>query len=388
MVAYLQLADAVPFVAKDTLIVDKVEQGDFHRKVRGTGVFAPREVTWVTSEVDGIVEKVFVKPGNTIEPGEPLLQLFNRQLLQKVEEASLELNVTKDELTVLRGKLTSERLNQESALAQAKTAYLSNKLQMDSEAELAKINIIPRVVFERTQLKVKQDKFVVKLEETKLAKLQDSFDAQIRAQEAKVALLDNVLTARQKDVNSLLIVADRKGVVQELTALKGQNLLMGSDVARIVNMQDLIVEIQVPEALGRELQIGQQAKVDTRSEWLSGKVIRVDPKVTNGTIQVDIAMTEPLPAGVRPDLSVDAEIAVETLQNVLFVKKPAATAPGSSGFVFKLNKNGHRAARTQVQFGKASSSAIQVLEGLQPGDQIILTDMAQWFDNIELKLTE
>jgi HlyD family secretion protein len=97
-------------------------------------------------------------------------------------------------------------------------------------------------------------------------------------------------------------------------------------------------------------------------------------------------MDGPLPAGSRPDLSVDGTIQLERLDNIIFVGRPAFGQENSTVTIFKVGANGEAVA-TKVRLGRASVNTIEVLEGLTPGDQVILSDMSQYdaFDRVQLK---
>jgi HlyD family secretion protein len=101
---------------------------------------------------------------------------------------------------------------------------------------------------------------------------------------------------------------------------------------------------------------------------------------------VDVIMEGPLPAGARPDLSVDGEIQLERLDNIVYVGRPAFGQENSTVMIFKVQPNGEAIA-TKVKLGRASVNTIEVIEGLSPGDQVILSDMSQFdsFERVQLK---
>jgi HlyD family secretion protein len=104
---------------------------------------------------------------------------------------------------------------------------------------------------------------------------------------------------------------------------------------------------------------------------------------------VDVFFDAPLPPGARPNLQVDGNIELEKLSNVLYMGRPGFNlgSPGQKVEVFKLVEDGKAAVRVPVQFGKASVNQVQVLGGLQPGDQVILSDTSQYDGNERLRIT-
>jgi HlyD family secretion protein len=108
--------------------------------------------------------------------------------------------------------------------------------------------------------------------------------------------------------------------------------------------------------------------------------------VENGTVTVDVGLDGPLPKGARPDLSVDGTIQLERLENVMYVGRPVQGQPESLVGLFKVVENGRAAVRVQVKLGRGSVSAIEVIQGLQVGERVILSDMSQWdaFERVRL----
>ncbi len=176
------------------------------------------------------------------------------------------------------------------------------------------------------------------------------------------------------------------GTLQSVPVERGQQVGPGTNLARVANPSNLKAELRIAETQTKDIRIGQFAEVDTRNGKVKGHVSRMDPSSVGGTVGVDVIMDGPLPPGSRPDLSVDGEIQLEKLENIIYVGRPAFGQENSTVTIFKVSANGEAHA-TKVKLGRASVSTIEVLEGLQPGDQVILSDMSQFdaFDRVQLK---
>jgi HlyD family secretion protein len=166
----------------------------------------------------------------------------------------------------------------------------------------------------------------------------------------------------------------------------GQQLAAGANIARIANPAKLKAEIKIAETQAKDIQHGQSVSIDTRNGLIPGHVVRIDPSVLNGTVTVDVALDGPLPKGARPDLSVDGSITLERLEDVLYVGRPVSAQPESKASLFKLTDGGRTAVRISVKLGRSSVSSIEVVQGLEVGDQVILSDTAQWdaYDRLRL----
>ena len=152
-------------------------------------------------------------------------------------------------------------------------------------------------------------------------------------------------------------------------------------------MPVLQISIQVAETQAKDVQIGQSVSVDTRNGLVQGKVIRIDPSVVNGTVTVDAGLEGALPKGARPDLSVEGIVELDRAADGLFVGRPVQAQAYGTLALYRLSSDGGEAQRVKVRLGRGSVSTIEILDGLRPGDQVILSDTSAWdaSDRIRIK---
>ena len=125
--------------------------------------------------------------------------------------------------------------------------------------------------------------------------------------------------------------------------------------------------MRIAETQTKDIRIGQNAEVDTRNGIVKGRVSRIDPASNGGTVGVDVMLDGALPAGARPDLSVDGTIQLEKLDNVIYVGRPAFGQENSTVTPVQGGAERRGASRTKVKLGRGSVNTIEVMEGLQPG---------------------
>jgi HlyD family secretion protein len=167
---------------------------------------------------------------------------------------------------------------------------------------------------------------------------------------------------------------------------RGAQVNPGSNLARVANPTSLKAELRIAETQTKDIRIGQYAEVDTRNGVVKGKVSRIDPASSNGTVGVDVTLEGALPSGARPDLSVDGTVRLEELNNIIYVGRPAFGQENSSVSLFKVGADGE-AVRTTVKLGRSSVNTIEIVEGLQPGDQVILSDMSTYDEYQRVRLS-
>ena len=216
------------------------------------------------------------------------------------------------------------------------------------------------------------------MEQQRLAIAGEAIEAQMRVQQADVDQARAQARLRRSQVEALHLRAGIDGVLQVVPVEVGQRVTPGTNLARVARPDKLKAEIRIPETQARDVVPGQKAVVDTRNGIVDGRVIRVDPAVQNGTVTVDIALVGELPKGARPDLTVDGTIELERLLDALHVGRPAMGQPQSTVGLFRIVKGTNEALRVRVVLGQASVSTIEIKDGLEVGDEVILSDTSAW----------
>jgi HlyD family secretion protein len=386
-----QLKPAAPPVERGSLLFDTVKRGELLRQVRGNGILVPQEIRWIPTINQGRVERILVLPGAKVQADTVLVELSNPEVTQAAFDADALVKTAEADMANLRVQLDSQKLTQRSTVASARANYSSAKLDLEVNEELAKSGLIPAITLKQSKAKAEELASLLEIEEERLKIEDDAAAAQIKAQETKLAQLRGQLELKRQQVDALKIRAGVDGVLQRLGDLTGQlqegeQLGAGALVARVAEPSRLKAAIKIAETQAKDVQLDQFAEIDTRNGVIPGHVIRVDPAVENGTVTVDVALDAALPKGARPDLSVDGTIQLERLEDVLYVARPVQAQPESLVSLFKVGEGGRAATRVQVKLGRSSVNAIEIQQGLQVGDTIILSDMSQWdsFERVRL----
>ena len=386
-----RLKPAAPPVERGSLLFDTVKRGELLRQVRGNGTLVPQEIRWIPTISPGRVERILVLPGARVKADTVLVELSNPEVAQAAFDAESAVKTAEADLANLRVTLESQKLTQRSAVASAHANYNSAKLEFEANENLAKDNLVPAIILKQSRGKAEELASVLGIEEERLKIGADAAAAQLAGQETKLTQLRAQLQLKRVQVEGLKIRPGVNGVLQRLGDLanplqEGQQLAAGALVARVADPARLKAAIKIAETQAKDVQLDQAAQIDTRNGLIPGHVVRVDPAVENGTVTVDVALDAPLPKGARPDLSVDGTIELERLRDVLYVGRPVQGQPESLVSLFKVLEGGRAANRVQVKLGRSSVSAIEVVQGLQVGDTIILSDMSQWdaFERVRL----
>ncbi|MCL4847245.1 MAG: HlyD family efflux transporter periplasmic adaptor subunit [Acidobacteria bacterium] len=380
-----RLKPAAPSVDRATVWVDTVKRGPMLRQVRGTGTLVPEDIRWIPAVTDGRVERIILRPGAVVTPDTVILELSNPELNQSVFEAELQLRAAEAQLQNRRVELDSQLLTQRAQLATVEAEFRQARLQAEADEILAKDGLTSELTMKISRSRAEELDNRTTIERQRLEMAEKGMRSQIAVQQAEVDRLRTLFELRRSQLDALKVRAGTAGVLQQVPVEVGARVTPGTNLARVADPGRLKAELRIAETQARDIALGQVAAVDTRNGVVAGRVSRIDPAATAGTVLVDVELVGDLPRGARPDLTVDGTIELERLDNVLYVGRPAFGQEQSTVGLFKLDGQGG-ASRTAVRLGRSSVNTIEVLEGLQPGDQVILSDMSAWdaFDRVRL----
>ncbi|QZO14973.1 efflux RND transporter periplasmic adaptor subunit [Pseudoalteromonas piscicida] len=376
----LNTTNASYLANKESLLIDSVKRGDLHINVRGTGVLVPKEKRWIAVSVSGRVERILKKPGAVVKQGELILELSNPHLVQQMEEAKWELQALQSEVQARKVALESELLDQEIRVMNEKLSFERSKLTLNAQQELLEkgFDALSKIDFEEVKMDVMQYEQQWMLEKQRLEKRKENLAAQVEASEARLGMMQQVVNRYAQQVDSLKVTATMDSIIQEVPIELGQEVSAGTNLALLARSDIFIAELRIPEKQIKDVALGQRTILDTRSSKIEGSVLRIDPIVSNGSVQVDIELTSALPKEARPELSVDGVIEINTIPNTLFVRRPMFANSFSQMEIYILETSGDFAVKHPVNFGFMSSQYIQIEGGLKEGEQVIVSDASNW----------
>jgi RND family efflux transporter MFP subunit len=383
-----RLKPAAPEVERATVWTDTVKRGPLLRQVRGPGTLVPREdkIRLIPAETEATVVRIRVLPGAKVEPDTVLMDLVDPTLQQELLDAQLQLKGAQADYINTRAKVESDLMDQKAAAATVTADHNQAQLQAKTDKSLYDLGVISGLTYSAS--KGKADELIARnnLEEQRVALNEKAIETQLSVQQTKVDQAKALLGLKQKQLDALSVRAGISGVLVELDHQVGEHVTAGTTLAKVVQPDQLKASLKIAETQARDIQIGQPAEIDTHNGVIDGKVTRIDPAVLNGTVTVDVELAGTLPQGARPDLSVDGTIDLDRMTNVLYVGRPAFGNENSTISLFKLSADGKTAVRVPVKVGRASVNSIQIIEGLQEGDMVILSDMSRWDNTDRIRL--
>ena len=359
----LGFADNTEVISKDSVTIAKVERGDFSIKVDGYGSLQSINKRLLTATSNAVVDEIKLKAGAVVNHDTVILTLNNPELESKLRLALAKLKNAKTQKrqTVLLQQ--RELLNNESTVSELK-----------AQSTLAKSGIVSGISAKKNELEAKQLSKRINLEESKLDKLAQMQKESLSIQDDLIAQAQDEFDVAKLMVEQLSVKAGMNGVIQRLPLSLGQSVTAGSELALIGSLSPLVGEIKVPQIQAHLIQIGMTAQISTLNDQVHGQVVRVDPVISDGAVQIDIELEATGSDAMKPMQQVDATIFADVQKEVNYIKQPTGASEGSYGSLFKLTAD-NKAVKVEVHYGKASGQLIQVLSGLEPGEQVIISTL-------------
>lgn len=385
------LPSGLPTVDAAVVWSDTVAHGTLIRQVRGPGTLVPEQMRWITAVTAGRIEQILSLPGTDVSAGDLIMRLSNPDVDMQLLQAQQQLSAAHASLVQLRTSLRMQELQQRATTATVRADYLEaervhriNQQLFDENPEL-----VARADLDRSRESVDALSLRLETETERLAVIQATSGEQISAQEEQITRLADLVRFSRDRIQSMHVTASVSGVLAplDIPLQEGQWVQSGQALSRVVAPGRLKAEVRIPQTQAQEIAVGQVATIDTRTDTIQGRVVRIDPAVRSGTVTIDVALPPSLPPSARPDLSVDGSVIVERLDDVVHMGRPTFGQANRQVSLFRVVDDGRFAERVTVRLGASSLNDIEVREGLQPGDVVILSDMSQWdgFNRVRLR---
>jgi HlyD family secretion protein len=383
----LRLRSASPTVDKSSLQFATVQTGPMTCRVEGLGTLVPEDVRWLSAGTDGHVDRILLRPGAHVRPDTVILQLSNPDLDRQIIDSKLAMEKSEAELANLRVQLQFQLLNEKAFEAQLESDATQAELFAQRDESLLKNQLGTEMNAKISRAKADSLNTRLKIERERLAISAEARQAQLAAKQAEVSQMQAMYALRTEQKNALLVRAGMTGILEEISIGLGQQIGPGTILARVANSARLMARVHVPEAQASSIDLDQPASITLQDHSYPAKVVHIDPNVQDGTVSVDLKFIDGQPREARSDLSASGSIDVEKIPSTTFVKWPTHTQGGDSLSVFKVSGDGTQAYRVQVTVGRTSDESVQIAQGLQPGDRIIVSDMSSWrrYQHLQLK---
>ena len=375
------LHPAVAGVDRELVVLGQVRRGPMARHVYGWGRFVPDRVQVVQAEQAGRIAVVYVIAGDAVRTGDRLIEMSNRYIQLAADKAEQKFASARAGMIALSREQSARRLALEAAIADTRATYLLAEDELEQFVALA-----DGKSDEFSVLRAKERLLTIatrlSADEERLELITASTEEQMAAQRDELRWLESILESERAMLRSLTLRASGDGIVEELFVKSGGRVAGGTALVRIALSDRLKAKLEVYASEGSEIEPGQAVTLESETAIVSGRVARVAPDRGKKVLDISVTLDENPRIPENGSHKVHAMIQLETLDDAIFVERPAYAASNESSSVFRISEDGTHAERTKVRFGRGSADRIEVLSGLEIGDRIIVSDVSE-FDDLD-----
>ena len=357
----------------DTLNIATVEQGEFNDYIRISGQVQPMTTIQLSPLEGGVVEEIYIEEGSQVRKGDVIMSLSNENLDMQILNSEAELaekeNILRNTMISMEQQKLSvqqERLQLEMEVRRFRRAYEQQKALYDEK-------LIAREAF----LQAEEDYRLAidKLDLVRNRELQDSLyrTAEIEQMEES---LDNMrinmqMIRRRKD--NLDIKAPIDGELGLLDAVLGQSIASGTKIGQINDLSSYKIEAQIDEHYIDRVFAGLDATFERQDETFAATIRKVYPEVREGKFKADFKFTGQQPENIRTGQTYYLNLQLGQPEEAVLIPRGSFYQQTGGQWIYVVDESGDRAVRRDIRIGRQNPQYYEVLEGLDPGEKVIIS---------------
>jgi HlyD family secretion protein len=374
-------------VAAVSVTVARVSQDTFHDFIPLRGKVVPMNTVYLDALEGGRVDRLLVQAGDTVTAGQPLVELSNTELELDVLDREGRLVESITQLQAYETQLEQNRVANQKALAQIDYSVIRLQRSVARRNILAADDAEPLEVKDQVQDELDYDVKVRPMQDQSNRKQEQLRLQQLPQIHSQLLKLQQDLTITHGKLDNLTVRAPVAGRLTAMDLKVGENRNRGARFGEITPETGDKLAAEVDEYYLGRVQNGQIAAIEIGDKTWALQVVRVYPKVTNGTFTVDLAFQDATPAGLLPGQALQGKLALGADRMATILPAGAFLERTGGDWVFVLAKDGQSALRRTIKIGRRNDEQVEVLRGLAAGERAITSDYTglERIDRIDLK---
>lgn len=357
----------------DRVTIGSVSQGPFEDFIAVRATAAPFATNYLTADQGGAVQRVLAEDGASVKAGQALIVLANTtlqlQVASREADAAGQINAlenTKLQLEETRFKYEHDLLDIEHQLSKLKGDLARDKVLLDGNA-IAPATYKQEEEEYAYELKLREATLASRDAEQKMRANQLS-----RLQETLSRLNGSMATAKAS-LDALTIRAPTDGRLTALDAEVGQSKAQGAVLGQIDSLDRFKLTAQVDEFYLGRVVLGQVALFSADGRDLKAKVAKIYPQIVKGTFKVDLYFEGAPPQGLHTGQAIDIKLELGGAAQAKMLPNGPFYQDTGGNWAFVVDPDGHFATRRNVRLGRRNPQYVEVVEGLQPGERVIVS---------------
>ena len=372
-------------VNSQTLSMGQVTRGEFNDYIRVTGQVMPMTTIQISPLEGGVVETIVAEEGSKVKKGDVILILNNESLDLQILNAEADLAEKENILRNTMISMEQQKLSLRQDMLQLGVEVRRLKRAYDSSKEMYQEKLIAKEEW----LKAEEDYLLAldKLELVKNRSQQDSLYRTVQIEQMEESLQNmrrNMLMIRKRKDN-LTIKAPIDGELGLLDVVLGQSISAGTKVGQINNLDSYKIEAQVDEHYIDRVTSGLVAQFERQDEKYSTVIRKVYPEVRDGKFKADFKFDGQQPANIRIGQTYYLNLQLGQPEEALLIPRGTFYQKTGGRWIYVVSEDGTQASRREIRIGRQNPQYYEVLDGLNPGEKVIVSGYDSFGDNDVLK---
>ena len=376
-----------PTLARVRIRTAEVTVGSIEAVITATGLVTPEVERVLSSPLDARVLRILKRPGAAVNAGDPVVELDTGESVLALETVLKDLEIKANEQAQARLALDKSLADLDGRIELKSLEHRSLQAKLDSHRQLSGKGLLSRELYRESELAVERSRIELIQLEVERRNTEQATALQIRGLELERVSLDNRVGEARRLLDLATTKSDRDGVLTWVLLEEGALVRRGDVIARIADLSSFRVDASVSDVHAGRVRNGLPVIVQVGDDALAGAIAEVFPTVDDGIIKFTVTLDEPSHARLRPNLRADVLVVADRRERVRRVERgPFADGGGAGGVHHAFVLRGERAVRTPVVFGLAGFDAIEVVTGLNEGDEVVISDMRDYLHLEEVKI--
>ena len=373
-------------VDADELAFGTVEQAEFKDYVRTNGQVLPIQVVQIAPEEGGIVREKVAEEGAMVRKGDVIVRLSNSNLDLQILNAEAELAEKQNLLRNTQVAMQQDRLNNQTELAQLEMDTHRKQRAYEQNSQLYQQGLLSREDYLQTEEDYQLSQKKLRLIGNRLQ--QDSVYRTVQMDQMEdnlQAMRQNVVMVRQRK-DKLEVRSAIDGELGLLDVELGQSITPGQKVGQINDLSDYKVQAEIDEHYIDRVRQGLTATFVRQGQTFSLQVRKVYPEVRQGKFRTDFIFKGERPANIRTGQTYYLDLELGQPEQAVIIPRGTFFQTTGGQWIFVLSPDGHKAYRRSIRIGRQNPQHYEVLEGLEPGERVVLSGYEAFKDNEVLML--
>ena len=362
-----------------------IDRGTIETSVTASGEVHPAFEEIINSPISSRIVEVYCHSGDSVDAGTPLLRL-------DLTSTENEYKKLLDEKEIRKHRIEQLRLNNKTSLSSLEMNIKISAMELNRlEAELRNERYLDSIGSGTTD-KVRQAEMAVQTARLRLEQQREQLNndkeikaSNVRVEELEYAIFTKKLEEMKRTFDNARILSPRKAVLTYINEQIGAQVSSGSQIATISDLDHYTIKAQISDVMSEYVSPGKKCLVKIGGEKLEGHIGGVAPKSTNGSIQFEVRLVNDNYKRLRPGVRTDVYIMNSIHDDVLRIRNASYYVGAGTYNMFVRNED-NELIRRKIRLGDSNFDHVEVVEGLQEGEQVVISDVSDFAHREKIKL--